>query len=94
MRQQVIDLVQNVKVAGTVAGGTTATSVFDLLQGGVSIFAITAGAVLSITLIIIHLMRWRSDKRESEMRYKILKLEKESLEKEKEESTSWPYRQD
>ena len=75
----------NPKVAGVVAGTTTATSTIDYIQGGVSLFAIGVGALLSVILIIIHLLRWRSDKRESDMRYKILKLEKEVLEKDKEE---------
>ena len=63
-----LNAVQDVKVAGTVAGGTTLTSLFDIIQGGISIFAIAAGALLSVTLIIIHWQRWSQDKRAMKIR--------------------------
>lgn len=71
MRQSAVQLVQDVKVAGTVAGGTTITSLFDLVQGGVSIFAIAAGAILSLTLVTIHLLRWHEDQRQAKIRLNI-----------------------
>ncbi len=68
MKQQLINTITDAKVAGAVAGSTTITSLFDLIQGGVSIFAVAAGAILSLTLITIHLLRWRSDKRDANVR--------------------------
>ena len=82
----------NPKLAGVVGGTTTITSTFEVVQGGVNIFAICAGALLSVSLITIHLLRWFAEKRESDLRYKLLKLELENLEKEKKERDPWPYR--
>lgn len=64
-------LILNPKFAGVVGSTTAATSTFDLIQGGVSIFAIATGAFLSITLISIHLLRWHEDQREAKIRLKI-----------------------
>lgn len=64
-------LISNPKIAATVAGSTTITSTFDLIQGGISIFAIGTGAILSITLIIIHWKRWFQEQKDSKIRLQI-----------------------
>lgn len=58
MKEAIIQMTQDVKVASTVAGSTTITGVVDIVAGGINIFAIAAGAVLSISLIIIHWNNW------------------------------------
>ena len=94
MKQSLMQTAEDVKVAGTVAGGSTLTGAFDLFQGGVSVIAVAAGACLSITLIAIHLMRWRNEKREADLRYELLRNEKDTIDKAKKEQSEWPYRQD
>lgn len=68
MREQMVQMAQDVKVATTVGGSTTALTMFDLIQGGISIFALAAGAVLSLSLIIIHWQRWLAEKKEANYR--------------------------
>ncbi|GAG53482.1 unnamed protein product, partial [marine sediment metagenome] len=53
------------KIAATVAGSTTITSIVEMVHGGISIFAIAAGAVLSLSLIIIHWQRWWAEQKKS-----------------------------
>jgi len=68
MKQQLLQMAQDSKVAATVAGSTTVTSMFELIQGGISVFAIASGAALSLSLIIIHWQRWCSEKKEHNRR--------------------------
>ncbi|MCP4395626.1 MAG: hypothetical protein GY804_15365 [Alphaproteobacteria bacterium] len=82
MKQQIIQATQDAKIAATVAGSTTITSVIDLVHGGVSIFAIAAGATLSLTLIIIHWQRWWADRENAKLENKALKLKLELLQRE------------
>ena len=80
-----MNLIQQVmadpKVAGLIGSTTAATSTFDYIQGGVSIFAITTGAVLSLSLIIIHWQRWSADKKYAKTR---LEMDMQLARKEKE----------
>ena len=93
MKHHLLQTISDAKVAATVAGGTTITSLIDLIYGGVSIFAVAAGATLSLSLIIIHWKRWQIEKKESKVRFYIekeharlkneaLKLKLEALQRE------------
>ena len=85
MRQEITvvleQVIVNPKVAGLVGSTTAATSTFSYIQGGVSIFAIAAGAVLSLSLIIIHWQRWNADKQSAKTR---LEMDMQLAKKEKE----------
>ncbi len=70
-----IQMALDTKFATTVGGSTAAISMFDLVQGGVSIFAIAAGAILSLSLIFIHWERRFSDNKEKAIRDKLTKEE-------------------
>ncbi|MCP3921249.1 MAG: hypothetical protein GY714_01560 [Desulfobacterales bacterium] len=82
MKQHLIQATQDAKVAATIAGSTTITSIVDLVYGGVSIFAVAAGATLSLTLIIIHLKRWKNDKAIAKLENEELKLKLKLLQRE------------
>ncbi len=85
MKQQIIQVTQDAKIAATIAGSTTITSVIDLVHGGVSIFAIAAGAILSLTLIVIHWQRWWADRENAKLENEALKLKLEILQRELED---------
>lgn len=81
IEQLIPQIFSSPKLAATVGGTTAVTSTFDLIQGGVSLLAITVGALLSISLIVIHWKRWLKDEREAKIRLDMdIKANKKELE--------------
>lgn len=59
------------RIAGLIGGTTAVTSTHDYVHGGVSLLALASGAILSLTLIVIHCMRWNEEKRQARIRLAI-----------------------
>lgn len=71
----VVEIAQDIKTAGTVAAGTTASGVgstFGMIPDDIGKLAALVGAILSAVLIYIHVRKWWLDRRKGRLEVQLL----------------------
>ena len=72
----VVEIAQNIKVAGAVAAGTTASGVgsaFEMIPDDIGKLAALVGAILSVVLIYVHVRKWWLERRKGRLEVQILR---------------------